>query len=147
MKKQGHIWFMFQYPRWHADFQHTLASLVLIIARLITKYSIWFWFFLKLFLKFCFSKNQNSCPFSNVLYRPLNDLLAKSWAHSKILFLVQASKDPGVPELTSDQQANCCASCSYGTWHWIGVGGTIILILVAAISVITMIDHTVITNS
>ena len=73
--------------------------------------------------------------------------LLKAEHNSKILFLGQASKDPGVPELTSDQQANCCASCSYGTWHWIGVGGTIILILVAAISVITMIDHTVITNS
>ena len=78
---------------------------------------------------------------------PLMTSLLKAEHNSKILFLVQASKDPGVPELTSDQQANCCASCSYGTWHWIGVGGTIILILVAAISVITMIDHTVITNS
>ena len=73
--------------------------------------------------------------------------LLKAEHNSKILFIVQASKDPGVPELTSDQQANCCSSCSYGTWHWIGVIGTIVLILVAVISVITMIGHTVTTNS
>ena len=79
---------------------------------------------------------------------PLMTSLLKAEHNSKILFTVQASKDPVMaPELTSDQQANCCASCSYGTWHWIGVIGTITLILVAVISVITMIGHTVITNS
>ena len=64
-----------------------------------------------------------------------------------MLFLVQASKDPGIPDLKSDQMANCCDSCSHGTWHWIGVAGTIIVTLAAAITVRTMIDSTVKTDS
>ena len=117
----------------------------LIIARIITKYCIWFWFILKLFKVFVFLKFKTLVLFSTFCFSPFMTLFAKSWALSKILFLVQASEGPGIPDLT-EQQANCCASCSYGTWHWIGVGGTIIVTLAAAITVRTMIDPTVITN-
>ena len=100
-----------------------------------------------MFKVFVFLKIEILVPLPAFCFAPLMTSPQKAEHNSKILFVVQASKDPEVPELTSDQQANCCASCSYGTWHWIGVGGTIILILVAVISVITIIDHTVITNS
>ena len=95
-----------------------------------------FGFFLRVFKVLFFLKSK-FLYFSHVLFRPHDDPTTKSWAQSKILFLVQAFKNPGVPDLTPDQQANCCASCSYGIWHWIGLGGTIILTLAAAISVIT----------
>ena len=103
--------------------------------------------FLKLFKVFVFLKIEILVPLPAFCFAPLMTSPQKAEHNSKILFVVQASKDPEVPELTSDQQANCCASCPYGTWHWLGVGGTIFVILVAAISVITIIDYTVITNS
>ena len=76
-KKQGHIWFVFQYLRWHADFQHTFALLVLIIARIITKYCIWFWFLLKLFKVFVFLKIKTLVLFPTFCSSPLMTFLPK----------------------------------------------------------------------
>ena len=90
-------------------------------------------------LKFCFYLKSIFCLFANARSAPSMTSLLKVEHNSKILFTVQASKDPVMaPELNSDEQANCCSSCSYGTWHWIGVIGTIVLILTAVISVIIM---------
>ena len=53
------------------------------------------------------------------------------------MFEVQASKSEVVaPDLDPDDQVDCCSSCSYSSWHWVGLIGTIVIILGAVITVI-----------
>ena len=67
----------FNILRWHADPQHTFALLVLIIARIITKYCIWFWFLLKLFKVFVFLKIKTLVLFPTFCSSPLMTFLPK----------------------------------------------------------------------
>ena len=76
-EKQGHIWSVFQYFKMTCRSPTHICLTSLIIARIITKYCIWFWFILKLFKVFVFLKIKTLVLFPTFCSSPLMTFLPK----------------------------------------------------------------------